>query len=330
MTYLIINRIPVKRNSIYLPRAGLLLALLIGLAVLHTGCMKRDLEHRALEGHLSVTLDWGEYPVPAGAKFYFYPEQGGETLVFETPATGFDGMLPSGKYRLIVTNTDAVGVDYQAMDRYETAEVYALEQVAASGSASMNGPQSRSGGTCIAEPTQVYGAAKCSEVDLLHILPQGVHEHIAIPIVQTKLVKLIFEISGLEQIDRMLGIFNGVTPSVQFATGRGAEASRSVAFTAAAQGKGYAALFNVFNIAGDFTAAPVPGTNTIDLNVDTGTGPKNIQIDIANTIHEIIKNNEGVIPLEIPINISLEVVDGELIATVRPWEEGGGSDSDIN
>lgn len=318
-----------KRDCIYLPRVALR-AVLIGLVLMNTGCMKRDLEQRALEGHLSVTLDWGEYPVPVGTKFYFYPEQGGEPLVFEAPAAGFVGMLPSGKYQMIVTNTDAVGVDYHGMDRYETAEVYALEQAVASGVSATGATQSRSGGVCIAEPMQVYGAAGCTEVDMLHILPQGVHEHVAIPVAHTKLVKLIFETSGLEQVDRMSGIFNGVTPSVQLSTGRCAELSCSVAFTATTQGEGYAASFHVFNIAGSSSPTPAPGSNTVDLVVDTGSGPKNIEIDITDTIHEIIKDNDGVIPVEIPIDISLEVVDGELIATVRPWEQGGGGDSDVN
>lgn len=46
------------------------------------GCTEESLDYRKQEGYVQIALSWDEGFSPAGSRFYFYPENGGEMLSF--------------------------------------------------------------------------------------------------------------------------------------------------------------------------------------------------------------------------------------------------------
>ena len=59
------------------------------------GCTEESLDYRKQEGYVQIALSWDEGFSPAGSRFYFYPENGGEMLSFDCPSEGFGGVLPA-------------------------------------------------------------------------------------------------------------------------------------------------------------------------------------------------------------------------------------------
>ena len=90
------------------------------------GCTEESLDYRKQEGYVQIALSWDEGFSPAGSRFYFYPENGGEMLSFDCPSEGFGGVLPVGRYRVIVVNSDCVNVAVRNERSYDTAEIYVL------------------------------------------------------------------------------------------------------------------------------------------------------------------------------------------------------------
>ena len=87
------------------------------------GCTEESLDYRKQEGYVQIALSWDEGFSPAGSRFYFYPENGGEMLSFDCPSEGFGGVLPVGRYRVIVVNSDCVNVAVRNERSYDTAEI---------------------------------------------------------------------------------------------------------------------------------------------------------------------------------------------------------------
>ena len=50
------------------------------------GCTEESLDYRKQEGYVQIALSWDEGFSPAGSRFYFYPENGGEMLSFDCPS----------------------------------------------------------------------------------------------------------------------------------------------------------------------------------------------------------------------------------------------------
>lgn len=297
---------------------GVLLALLF--LVLLSGCVKRDLEYRtgtpdAGEGGVEIALDWGGDERPREARYLFYREEDG-TLYrsFEGVTDGYKGTLPAGKYRLIVYNTDAVRVGYCGVENYHTAYVFALPEE--------NGVKAAS--ACIQEPEGVYAIGECEAGVTLDVregetLISAVH-----PRCLTRRVRLHIELENM-QMEHIEGYLNGVTPSVVLATSEYRPANCAVAFTTTPQiqGSEFTAAVHVFDIRA--AHQDTPGSNTLDLTLTDGSGESHdTTIDISEAVSEVIENNGGEIPVEIPVKIELILIDnGNLQATVTPWDEGG-------
>lgn len=106
-------------------------------------------EPEPAETSVVINASWGG-SVPAevsNLSFYFYPTGGGTAIVKTgVSSSGYAGVLPPGKYKMLAWNAGASNVEAVDMERYETAAI-----VAQSLPAVRSGEQARLG-----EPAAVY------------------------------------------------------------------------------------------------------------------------------------------------------------------------------
>lgn len=303
----------------------------MAISLLLTGCVERELETRPAtgDGYAEIALDWNALPAPCqSARYLFYDESG--ILVQEVTGLtyGFKDKLPSGKYRLIVHNEDALQVDYRGTDTYETAEVFAqpLPNVYRSATPLIADLP------CILEPQASFGTSGCAEGEWLTVSPGKTTRTTVSPVTHTRQVEFRFVVKGAIAVQSFTGILTGVAPGIFLATGK---VNRSevctLQFAATTQGQGksddtkfFATRLSVFNLL--TTATSPAGTNTIAVTLtDAGGTLYETSVDFTATLQEIIAENGGSIPIEIPIEVLLEVADieGSITSTVRPWDESG-------
>lgn len=102
------------------------------LAAVLTGCVKREVIERPVEGELSLTYDWSRLPegvsAPERMQLYLYGPEGEQVLLGSGPSA-FTGKVAEGEYRVLAFNADASGVVFRNMEAYHTAEAYAPEGV---------------------------------------------------------------------------------------------------------------------------------------------------------------------------------------------------------
>ncbi len=304
------------------------------LAVMLSGCVKRELE--GTEGSAEIRLSWDCDEPPQAVRFLFYSCETG-ALVKEVSglADGFTGILPVGKYRLVVHNTDARQIDYRGTENYETAEVFAQETEYATPSHTLNKRVTRHdpGVPCILEPQAVYGTGICNEFETFEINFNKTTQATVTPISLTRQMEFHFTVKCDAVVESLTGVLDGVAPGVFLASGRhNASSSCALEFTAQAApaqysdatAQDYMARLGVFSL---LTTPQSPeGTNTVYVTLTLADGRElSVHVDLTPTLKEIIADNGGEIPIEIPVEVTLETygISGELTATVTPWDDSG-------
>lgn len=356
-----------KRIHYYIVTLYCLLAFFFAaaFAVALQGCVRRELEEFPVgppipegEGYAEITLDWSAVPRSGTARYLFYDESG--ALIREAPGVSgaYKGTLPAGRYRLVVHNEDAEQVYYCGLDRYEQAQVMAQEAGtvaeyagAASGEYAAMRQASDIRQTsatcqstdipCILEPGRVYSTGVCRESAELVVKAGEIVRATAAPAAQTRQVHFNFVVTSENGVRSLTGTLNGVYRGIYLCSGQyDVSSSCSVAFTAAPSGEtgtssasaiGYAAQIGVFSLFAAEEESP-PGASTLNIVLtDTDRAEYTGTFDITATLKEIIAGNDGVIPIEIPIevNIRLEPVGG-MTANVKPWDEGGTGEGEFN
>ena len=302
-------------------------------ALLLTGCVKRDLEERGGiqsgpgEGIVDIALHWEQEQHPASARYLFYNEAG-ELVREESGITErFRGVLPAGKYRLVVHNTDAANVDYRGTERYETAEVFAKENLTWRARAARG---SKSSTSFILEPKETYGIGRCREFEVIEVVAGGTHQATVCPVLLTRQVKLMFRIVNPDvTLQSLQGALDGVSPGIFIATGScNSLFSCATPFVGKAEpgSNDYTAELTVFNLVVEPNDPQI--TNNVDITlVEQGGTSHDGRFDITEVVDEIVKEHGGEIPVEIPVEVEVEVKIeplGGLTITVKPWEEGSG------
>lgn len=304
-------------------KVNLLLLLLFVLAGLQ-GCTMGSVDYRTDEGKVIIRPDWSGYDLPAGTKFYFYNTDGKSAPVeADGSAEGYVGMLPSGTYKMVAYNTDATQVEFQSMEKYETASVHAL-------------PNTRRSVTrdsdvrCILQPSQLYSLSLGDiKVEYLSTTEREVK-----PLPLTKTIRLEFRLTGdgVADAKKISGEICGVYPTLLLATGQPTPESISncpnttTAFDINLANNQGTAEIKVFGL-----HDPEGGTNyenRLKLSVtDKDNKVRNAEIDLSDVISDVIDKNGGTIPVEIPIEIQIEVSlkDASLQVKAYPWEEDTGS-----
>lgn len=322
---------------------GLVLLGVVTLAVSLSGCVKQELEMRPAgsEGTVDVSVVW-----PAGvdcrsARLLIYDDSGAlnGSKEFSAGENRFTFKLAAGNYRLILHNTDAQNVDYAATENHVTAEVYALNA---------SGEKPASSGELLAEPRKVYGIGGHDGGDRFSVTAGETLQLNVTPVRLTRDVIFYFEVSGLDAVQAIEGTLRGVAPSVLFCT----REYRQVSFGLPFEGESYTPLqaqsavrsaakaadetlrfrstLELFDL---LTRKESPaGTNTVEAKVIDGDGkPYLVQVDITAALQQIIENNGGTLPIEVPLTAKVVVnpVTAEVSATVTPWDDSGSGGGDF-
>lgn len=306
-------------------KVNLLLLLLSVLAGLQS-CTQGSVDYRKDEGQLIILPDWGEYAPPAGTRFYFYNTDGKSPLrEAEGTAEGYVGMLPSGTYKMVAYNTDATQVEFQSMDKYETAAVHAKTN-------ETRRPLTREGDArCIMQPSQLYSLA----LGDIKVEYQGTTERTVKPLPLTKTIRLEFKLTGdgVADAKKVSGEIAGVYPTLLLATGKPTAESvnnspnTTTAFDVNLNANQGTAEIKVFGL-----HDPEGGSNyenRLKLAVtDKNNNIRKAVIDLSDVISDVIQQNGGTIPVEIPIEIQVEITLKDVTGmnvTAKPWEEDTGS-----
>lgn len=315
-------------------------------------------------GRAEITLDWNGDERPQTARFLFYDSNTG-TLVKEVTGLtdGFAGELPAGEYRLVVHNTDALQVDYRGTDNYETAEVFAQEteythsiqtsitaaglghntDAAGVGHSGFYGVEQydavRSGLTrhdpgvpCILEPQVAFGTGAFNESETIVVTPDATVKASVSATLLTKQMEFHFTVKSDVGVTSLKGVLTGIAPGMFIASQQhNAPTACAIEFTAMPETKAVTRNFlSRLSVFGLLTTPQSPDeTNVINVVLTLDDGKVfQAKVDLTPTLKEIIADNGGTIPIEIPVDVTLEIngIEG-LTATVKPWEEGtGGGD----
>lgn len=303
-----------KGKLTYMLTCSLCLGLLAGV-----GCVKQGLDLREQEGYVRIDLQWENNTVPEGSEFYFYTETGEFVQSCKCPPAGFRGTLPMGKYKIIVWNTDARNVELAHMEKHATAEVRAASEEAAA---------NRAAG-CIAQPDNLLLASAFNEAELMEVPYRDSVVMSASPRGRVKTVKLVFTLDNAAALTVVGGSLSGVSSGLHCATGTCTHEPKSVNFEVTSDPYGkynYVADISVLDLVEP--ASGVAGSHVLTLKVMIDGVEHTMSIDLTTTIDALL-NGEwgGIVPVEIPLEIDLKSVDGNLSAEVTPWDTEGGSGS---
>lgn len=304
-------------------KVKLILLLLLVFLGLHS-CTLGSVDYRTDQGKVIVRPDWSGYDLPVGTRFYFYNMDGvSAPIEADGSAEGFSGMLPSGNYKMVAYNTDATQVEFQAMEKFETASVHALPNT--------RRMETRAGDVrCILQPQNLY-ALTIGKIEVKYL---NTTEVSVIPQPLTKTIRLQFSLTGdgVGNSKKVSGELCGVYPTLLLATGEPTSESvnscpnTTTAFTVSLNENQGTAEVKVFGL-----LDPEDGTsytNRLTLSItDKDNKVRNAEVDLSEAISSVIKDNGGTIPVEIPINIDVEIkmVDAVLHVKVTPWKEDTGS-----
>jgi len=299
-------------------------------ALLLTACTKADIHYplqSATDGYVIIEPDQRTLSIPAQS-YHFYNMDGAtppEVLVCDGQGN-FRGKLLVGTYLVLASNTGAGYTDFRGMDSYETAVVY---------DTSLNGYTlpSRSISEAVMGCDSVYSI----RVEVLDVTAGDTVWHTPVPECLTKSVTLTFTITGniRNQITSLTGTLYGIypsahlyycsTPDEDIAQSPGVHINFTT--TAADDDKPYIRKTCRFNLFG--LCNPNGGdtyTNLMPLTVTVNNTEYDFEIDLTDNLTEILKHYNGVIPLEIPLNIELNLNDMQITAEVKSWDNSGDSE----
>ena len=310
--------------------------ILTGIALLLiVSCTQADIHYRQqVERHGYVIIRPDNSVHTLGANLYHFYHTDGVTPCFTENCDGkgnFEGELPAGTYHVLATNTNAVGVKFRGMDNYETAMV-TLEDI-------NSRPMSRLALVPSIEDWRMRGIVDpvfSTVLSNLTVVADESAEYIPSPVCLTKTVSIAFHLDDAlrERASALSGLLRGVYPSVNLYTQCPSESSVATApetflhFKAQKQEDlDWTAQLHLFGL-----CDPQHGdayTNTMDITLQTRNGDLRTTVDLTEILSNIIDQNEGTIPIEIPLEIEL-IIDGmELKGTVKPWKEGGTGETPV-
>ena len=283
-----------------------------------SGCTKQSLDHRKREGHVHIALQWDKGYTPAGSRFYFYPEDGSEAIVRDCPKEGFSGTLPEGSYRVIVLNSDARNIALRNEQQHQTAEIYVLPE-----------EEGLSAVPCICQPGNLLLAGGINEADKLEVPYRDTVSVSASPHSRVKKIRFFFKLENFVPVVLCSGTLSGVSSSIFCATGACSDTSANVRFAASpAEGEyDFSADVSVLDLARPEEAGR---THLLDLTLQGEDGTLYpVILDLTDTIARLIGESGGTVPVEIPLDITLALIDNTLHASVRIWDMGGSGSGEL-
>lgn len=261
------------------------------------GCVKRELVIEEGE-RVRIAFDWSKIldpsAVPEGMQLWFYGADN-IRLSRQASSTGFEGVLPDGNYRVIIYNPNAAGVGFRNMDRFETGEVYALEQ--ADG---MLTQLYRVYGLSIAEFTVKSGQKTDTTV-----MPVNYERQLIIQV----------RIEGEQQVIKNIGLtINGIASGANLATGdrNGREKysveSQSMRFV----NPYYKETFTLFGWDKQNPA-------DVMLKIEMSDGSERTMRQNITQALQLLNEHPRTEPLLVEFTLGVTNVDGVFVATLEDW-----------
>lgn len=258
-------------------------------------------------GKVRLHLDWqtrSEYP--SGMTYYFYKDGIGRPVVRQGSASGYEGTLPAGQYKVVVCNTDCDNVELEMDNGYEQACGKA-RQISALKSSAVN----------IAYPGNLYGTGG-QTIDV------GGEEIVMEELYPVNLVKTLdLNIKTTEGEDIQLsGRLTGVSAQIHIPSGKPLfDTPAIIVFEPELTTPGvYASSLNLFGLS--------TGTESNDavelyltLKMKDGkeiTSFTNITKDVSDAFDKSISTN-----IVLDLKVAYDEINGIKI-TVTGWEEGTG------
>ena len=279
------------------------------------------------EGTVRIYPDMSVHSLPASQYHFYNTNTDLKYIVCPCDGSGnFDGILPVGTYRVIATNTSALNVDFRGMDSYETASVYALPLMSRSFATAIEQPtfyDQQSTYSYLTQPDDVYSTI----VEELVVTENNPAHSEPLPTLLTKHLTLVFSMQdGLDvEVVSMTGVLPGIYPAVHLYTRQGLQIEKSpdmaVNFETIADGNKRVAEIFLFGI-----YDPVYGenyTNNLELNLTMGGESTITIVDLTEILSDMIRKNEGTIPLELSLSIELTKTPIGVGVEVEGWIQEG-------
>ena len=269
-------------------------------------------------GYVSITPNKSVYALPTH-RYHFYNTNGTTPYqsLTDDGAGNFHGSLPAGTYRVIATNTNARNVVFNDMHNHEMAMVQA-NVVSQRKFANRNGEV-----MTMAQPDQVYRVV----IEELTVTTNDTIQAKPIPDLLTRSITLSFGMDNELQalVTGLKGSLPGIYPSVQLFTGKTTDTEMARApglytdYVAEKNTGRWMISIDLFGL-----CDPEHGEiyrNISNVTLSTNTIDYEIEVDLTESLSNIMENYEGALPVDIPIqlNVELELVDIEIAASVQSW-----------
>lgn len=281
-----------------------------------TSCTEADLNIRIREGTVTIHPHW-QGNVFHPTTYNFFKDNDGELVYHEEWICTDEKLVQSvdeGLYRVLAYNHNADGVEFFNSKNYEQIIVQAKTQ-----------NSSRSTKTHIAQPSEVYAIM----VEQLDVPDKGSILERPGLVPRTKKMKFHFSLSGITGIQKIEGTINGVFPSLILATGKPTQDAIKFSPTTVVQfstnvtnGNGEANI-RIFGIKNPKSTESSYSNKMILQLVDFNHDYQQVEVDMNQTISDILYKNEGEIPPGKIVNVNILIKpigeNGGLTATVHSW-----------
>lgn len=292
--------------------------------LLFTSCLEADVRTRdgsITEGDVQILPDASVYQVSA-FQYHFYNTDG-ITPYLTTPCDGsgnFRGKLPIGTYRVIATNLDAQNAVFNNMHDYKQAIV------------AHSILPSESEAIILSQPGWLYSIV----LDDLAVTADSPTLREPCPTQLTKelILTFIMDAQLQNQASSLSGRFLGACPSIHLYTGNPVvshtrnEGDPVILFTSLPTETGeWTASLRLLGLYAQY-GTEYPTMLNVSLKLSDGS-TLDTEVDLTEELYTIIKQNEGNIPIRIPLQIKLSLIGIELNAEVSSWQNSGSSEVGI-
>lgn len=270
--------------------------LLIGL--LFTACTSLTTDKDwTRNGKVRLVLDWGTRAAHTGVfDYYFYADGNPVPLVRRGDASGYEGTIPQGRYKIVACNPDGINLDLSMNNGYDKA--FAIAR---------SGAYSKTTGGIISQPANLYGVGQEG------IVAAAESKTVVLtPVCLIKEVILNIRIEGDTEVVVIGGELSGIPSEVCIPTGKPcAGSSGSVRFPAGADGENrYTASLSLFGLRSEMNADGTDLPATLSLTVEQEDGQSFVSYtDVTDEVNEAVLHG-----------LSARI---ELDMTIHPLETGG-------
>ncbi|MCD8270432.1 MAG: DUF5119 domain-containing protein [Parabacteroides sp.] len=259
-------------------------------------------------GRVRLHLSWQTRALPSVMSYYFYKDGIGSPIVRRGDASGYEGSLPAGHYKVVVCNTDCENVLLETDDGYDAACGKARQVSSLKSSA-----------VAIVQPGNLYGIG-CAQIDIggdeiavKELAPAGLVRQLELNI------KITGCGTGEVQPGKLSGQLAGIASGVYLCNGKpltGAPAF--VAFEPEVTATGvYTTTLNLFSLP-ERDAAGSPVDLRLDMELADGT-----RVSTSTDITEDIGNAfvENTFSVILDLTIRYDEIGG-LTLLLAEWKKG--------